>query len=133
MVSIYCRDILLEYTKKLEMLNEVVLKALAKSLNLKENCFLNQYGENATMIARYNCYPPCPRPDLILGVKPHADGSAITFLLQDKEVEGLQVLKDNQWFRVPIIPNALLINVGDQVEVIIRPFLKIATNLVISY
>lgn len=133
MVSIHCRDILLEYTKNLEMLNEVVLKALAKSLNLKENCFLNQYGENATMIARYNCYPPCSRPDLILGVKPHADGSAITFLLQDKEVEGLQVLKDNQWFRVPIIPNALLINVGDQVEVINRPFLKIATNLVISY
>lgn len=127
------RDILVEYTNKLETLNEVVLKALAKSLNLKEDSFLKQYGENATMIARYNCYPPCPRPDLILGVKPHADGSAITFLLQDKQVEGLQVLKDNQWFRVPIIPNALLINVGDQVEIMSNgifqsPLHRVVTN-----
>jgi hypothetical protein len=38
-------------------------------------------------------------------------------VLQDKEVEGLQVLKDNQWFKVPIIPDALVINLGDQLEV----------------
>ncbi|GMQ07288.1 hypothetical protein CsSME_00051542 [Camellia sinensis var. sinensis] len=74
---------------------------MAKSLNLEENCFLNQYGERATMFARFNFYPPCPRPDRTLGLKPHglkphADGSAITFLLQDKEVEGLQILKDGQ-------------------------------------
>lgn len=112
-----CRGVLHDYTTKLAMLNEFILKAMAKSLNLQENCFLNQYGENATMVARYNFYPPCPRPDLALGVKPHADGSAVTFLLQDNEVEGLQVLKDGKWFRVPVVPNALLINAGDQVEV----------------
>jgi isopenicillin N synthase-like dioxygenase len=50
-------------------------------------------------------------------LKPHTDESSITFVLQDKEVEGLQVLKDNQWFKVPIIPDALVINVGDQLEV----------------
>jgi isopenicillin N synthase-like dioxygenase len=56
-------------------------------------------------------------PDHVLGVKPHADGSSLTNLLQDKQVEGLQVLKDNQWFKVPIIPDALVINVGDLLEV----------------
>jgi hypothetical protein len=56
-------------------------------------------------------------PDHVLGLKPHTDGSSITFVLQDKEVEGLQVLKDNQWFKVPIIPDALVINLGDQLEV----------------
>ena len=59
--------------------------------------------------------------DHVLDVKPHADGSTITFLLQDEEVEGLQVLKDDQWFKIPIIPDALLINVGDQIEVITEP------------
>ncbi|KAF7153072.1 hypothetical protein RHSIM_Rhsim01G0050400 [Rhododendron simsii] len=93
-----------------------LLKSMAKSLNIEEDCFLKQYGEGATMIARFNFYPPCPRPDLTLGVKPHADGSTITFLLQDKEVEGLQILQDGQWFRVPIVPHAILINVGDQAE-----------------
>jgi isopenicillin N synthase-like dioxygenase len=101
------------------MITEVIFKAMAKSLNLEDNCFLDQYGKEATMIARFNYYPKCPRPDLVLGIKPHADGSVITFLLQDKEVEGLQFQKDNQWFKVPIIPEALLINVGDQAEVTI--------------
>ena len=101
------------------MITEVIFKAMAKSLNLEDNCFLDQYGKEATMTARFNYYPKCPRPDLVLGVKPHADASVITFLLQDKEVEGLQFQKDNQWFKVPIIPEALLINVGDQAEVTI--------------
>ncbi|KAE8711261.1 hypothetical protein F3Y22_tig00110299pilonHSYRG00051 [Hibiscus syriacus] len=35
---------------------------------------------------------------------------------KDKEVEGLQVLKYDQWFNIPIVPQALLINVGDQIE-----------------
>lgn len=69
------------------------------------------------MITRFNFYPICPRPDLILGLKPHADGSTITFLLQDKQVEGLQVFKDGQWVGVPIIPEAVFINLGDQSEV----------------
>ncbi|KAL3585432.1 hypothetical protein D5086_012299 [Populus alba] len=111
------RETLNEYTMKLQEINEILLRAMAMSLNLEESSFLDQYGERPLVAARFNFYPPCPRPDRILGVKPHADASAITFLLQDKEVEGLQFLKDNQRFRVPIIPQALLINVGDQVEV----------------
>ena len=115
----HCRDILNDYTIKMNMMTEVILTAMARSLDLEDNCFLDQYGKEATMTARFNYYPKCPRPDLVLGVKEHADASAITFLLQDKEVEGLQFQKDNQWFKVPIIPEALLINVGDQAEVTI--------------
>uniref|UniRef100_A0A5B6YY85 Putative 2-oxoglutarate (2OG) and Fe(II)-dependent oxygenase superfamily protein n=1 Tax=Davidia involucrata TaxID=16924 RepID=A0A5B6YY85_DAVIN len=126
------REILHEYTTKLGMLTELILKAMAKSLSLEEKCFLNQYGEGATMIARFNLYPPCPRPDLILGVKPHADGSAITFLLQDNEVEGLQVLKDDHWFRVPIIPHALFINVGDQAEIMSNGMFKSPVHRVVT-
>ncbi|KAI7987979.1 Protein SRG1 [Camellia lanceoleosa] len=126
------REILHDYTTKLAMLNELVLKSMAKSLNLEENCFLNQYGERAMMFGRFNFYPPCPRPDRTLGLKPHADGSAITFLLQDKEVEGLQILKDGQWFRVPIIPHALLINVGDQAEIMSNGMFKSPVHRVVT-
>ncbi|CAN1774759.1 Jasmonate-induced oxygenase 4 [Linum perenne] len=112
------RETLQEYGQKIEELNKILLKAMAKSLNLEENCFLDQYGggEEALMTARFNLYPTCPRPDQIIGAKPHADASALTFLLQDKQVGGLQFLNGNEWFRVPIIPDALLVNVGDQVE-----------------
>ncbi|CAM8983838.1 unnamed protein product [Rhodiola kirilowii] len=111
------RDVLNEYAKNIEQIGAVVCKSMAVSLGLDENCFLEMYGKVPKMYARFNFYPPCPRPDLALGVKPHTDKSALTILLQDKNVEGLQVQRDNQWFRVPTIRNALLINVGDQIEI----------------
>ncbi|CAI8600386.1 unnamed protein product [Vicia faba] len=127
------RSIVLQYTENLRQLNEVILRAMAKSLNLEEDCFLKECGDRDSMFIRFNYYPPCPTPDHVLGLKPHADGSSITFVLQDKEVEGLQVLKDNQWFKVPIIPDALVINVGDQIEIMSNgifqsPVHRVVTN-----
>ncbi|XP_020218690.1 protein SRG1 [Cajanus cajan] len=112
------RSTVLQYTESIKLLSEVILKAMAKSLNLEEDSFINECGERAVKFLRFNYYPPCPMPDHVLGLKPHADGSVITFLLQDKQEEGLQVLKDDQWFKVPIVPHALLINVGDQMEIL---------------
>ncbi|KAK1403497.1 2-oxoglutarate (2OG) and Fe(II)-dependent oxygenase superfamily protein [Heracleum sosnowskyi] len=97
------REILQEYTEKIIMLNQVVFKALSRSLNLQEKCFLDQY-----------------------------DGSAITFLLQDNEVDGLQVLKDDQWFSVPTVPNALLVNVGDQLEIMSNGIFKSPLHRVVT-
>ena len=98
---------------------DVLFKAMAKSLNLEENSFSSRFGERAVMQTRFNFYLSCPRPDLVLGVKPHSDRSGITVLLQDKEVEGLQVFKDDKWFKVPVIPHALVVNLGDQMQVYI--------------
>ncbi|XP_059432913.1 jasmonate-induced oxygenase 2-like [Corylus avellana] len=125
-------DILDDYTIKLGKVTEVVLKGMARSLNLEDDCFLEQYGKRAKMTAKFNYYPKCPRPDLVLGIKPHADGSGITILLQDKEVEGLQFQKDNQWFKVPIIPEALLINVGDQAEIMSNGIFKSPVHRVVT-
>ncbi|CAI0629468.1 unnamed protein product [Linum tenue] len=111
------REVLHEYSTKLQVLHDVMLKAMAKSLKLDESVFLRMIGEPVIMSARFNFYPPCPRPDQVLGLKPHSDGTVITFLLQDKEVEGLQVLKDGQWFRVPVIPDALVLNAGEHLEI----------------
>lgn len=111
------RETLHEYTMKQQVVIEQFFKGMARSLELDENCFLDMYGENAMMDTRFNLYPPCPRPDKVIGVKPHADGSAFTLLLPDKDVEGLQFLKDGKWYKAPIVPDTILINVGDQIEV----------------
>ncbi|KAL2465568.1 2-oxoglutarate (2OG) and Fe(II)-dependent oxygenase superfamily protein [Abeliophyllum distichum] len=118
------RRILHEYSAMIQQTEKQLLKAMARSLCLEEDCFLKKLGERKLIDARFNYYPPCPRPDLALGIKPHADGSAITFLLQDKEVEGLQVMKDDQWFHVPIVPYALLVIVGDQMEIMTNGIFK---------
>ncbi|KAL4397830.1 hypothetical protein AHAS_Ahas01G0231100 [Arachis hypogaea] len=54
------------------------------------------------------------RPNLVL--KPHTNRSVITVLMQDNGVEGLQVLIDEKWVNVPTIPNALVVNHGDQMQ-----------------
>ncbi|KAL3507235.1 hypothetical protein ACH5RR_032617 [Cinchona calisaya] len=127
------RKIFLEFTEKLKIVNEVIVKAMAKSLKLEENCFLDQFGKNPIALTRLNFYPPCPWPDRILAAKPHGDASGTTYLLQDKEVEGLQVLKDEQWYRVPLTPDAMVFNVGDQLEIMTNgifksPVHRVATN-----
>lgn len=114
----FYREVLVDLTSKLEKIDEVMLKAMAKYLKLEdEECFVKQYGENPTALSRFNYYPPCRRPDAVLAAKAHADASAMTYLLQDRIVEGLQTFKDGQWYKVPILPNAVVVNVGDQIEV----------------
>ncbi|KDO51020.1 hypothetical protein CISIN_1g041077mg, partial [Citrus sinensis] len=92
-----------------ESFSQIIFKAFARSINLEENCFQDMFGEQTFMFGRFFWYPPCLRPNLVLGVFPHTDGSGLTVLLPDKEVEGLQFLKDDQWYRVPVIPEAFVI------------------------
>ncbi|KAL9273203.1 Protopine O-dealkylase-like protein [Drosera capensis] len=54
-----------------------------------------------------------------------------TILLQDKEIGGLQVLKDGQWFKVPIIPDAIFVNAGDQVEIMSNGMLRSPVHRVV--
>ncbi|XP_021277366.1 uncharacterized protein LOC110411504 [Herrania umbratica] len=127
------RDIMDEYASRIKVVTDVVFKAMARALNLEENSFLNQFGDRALMQARFNFYPSCSRPDLVLGVKPHTDRSGITVLLQDREVEGLQVLVDDKWVKVPVIPHALVINLGDQMQIMSNgifesPMHRVVTN-----
>ncbi|PIA38209.1 hypothetical protein AQUCO_02800107v1 [Aquilegia coerulea] len=111
------RETLHEYSVKASLVADNIIKVMAQSVGLEENSFLSQFGKSAPMYARMNYYPPCSRPDLVDGIKPHTDGGGITILLQDKEVEGLQVFKDGEWIKVPIVPHALVVNIADQMEI----------------
>ncbi|KAK9697946.1 hypothetical protein RND81_08G071800 [Saponaria officinalis] len=126
------RKVINEYIMKLRTMFEPLLKAMARCLSLDENSFVNEHGESVIMAARFNFYPQCPDPKSVLGIKPHADGTAVTMLLQDKQVEGLQVQKDDQWFRVPIVPDALFINVGDLLEIMSNGILKSPVHRVVT-
>ena len=95
-----------------------LLTYIAISLGLKKERFEEMFGE-AVQAVRMNYYPPCSSTDLVLGLSPHSDGSALTVLQQSKDsCVGLQILKDNTWVPVLPLPNALVINIGDTVEVL---------------
>ncbi|KMT02735.1 hypothetical protein BVRB_8g193210 [Beta vulgaris subsp. vulgaris] len=127
------RETLEEYTMKVRRVLEMILQAIARSLNLDEDIFLKECGgkEGINMFTRFNYYPPCSSRGHVLGLKPHSDGTAITILLQDKQVEGLQVLKDDQWFKVPIVSDSLFINIGDQLEIMSNGILRSVVHKVV--
>ncbi|KNA19041.1 hypothetical protein SOVF_065310 [Spinacia oleracea] len=106
------------YTREIRKVCEKLLRCIAMSLGLRAQIFEETFGE-AVQAIRMNYYPPCPRPDLVLGLSPHSDGSALT-ILQQKEggSVGLQLLKDNNWVSIIPIPGALVVNIGDTLEVL---------------
>nr|BAU20368.1 flavonol synthase [Tricyrtis sp. Shinonome] len=107
-----------EYTKHLLGVVDHMLSSLSIGLGLDGHVLKDGLGGEALeLLMKINYYPPCPRPDLALGVVAHTDMSAITILVPN-EVPGLQVFKDDHWFDVKYVPNALVIHIGDQLQIL---------------
>ncbi|KAH6827839.1 hypothetical protein C2S53_015833 [Perilla frutescens var. hirtella] len=126
----FFKKMLEEYTEQMKRVTEIVSKSMARSLGLDENCFLAQFGEGAQLAIRFNYYSPCTRPDLVLGLKPHADGSGYTIILQDEV--GLQIRKDGKWHTAFKNPDALLVLMGDQMEIMSNGVFKSPVHRVVS-
>uniref|UniRef100_A0A453JE55 Fe2OG dioxygenase domain-containing protein n=1 Tax=Aegilops tauschii subsp. strangulata TaxID=200361 RepID=A0A453JE55_AEGTS len=107
---------------------------MAKILNLQEEEHLvNMIGDNSITQAIFNYYPQCPKPDHVLGLKAHTDGSIITVNFADAlDAEGLQLLKNGVWYNVPIVPNALVMNIGDIMEILSNGFFKSLVHRVVT-
>ena len=95
----------------------VLLKGLSASLGLDELEIERSMDlEMGQQILIANYYPPCPRPDLAIGMPPHSDHGLLTFLAQN-QVDGLQIMHDGKWVPVHALPNSFLVNTGDHIEV----------------
>ncbi|XP_070665255.1 jasmonate-induced oxygenase 3-like [Malus domestica] len=91
-----------------------------EDLELGEDQLLNAFGgeENIGACLRVSFYPKCPQPDLTLGLSEHSEPGGLTLLLPDENVAGLQVRKGENWVTVTPVPNAFIVNVGDQTQVL---------------
>ncbi|KAJ4829183.1 Aconitate hydratase mitochondrial, partial [Turnera subulata] len=76
--------------------------------------------------------PPCPKPDLVKGLRAHTDAGGIILLFQDDKVSGLQLLKDGEWIDVPPMRHSIVVNLGDQLEVITNGKYKSVEHRVIA-
>lgn len=123
-----------EETKKLFMrLMEGVLESLGISERDDEEGkkMMKEMEEDGSQIMVVNYYPPCPEPELTLGLSPHSDCGFLTLLFQHHHIQALQIQHKSQWLTtVQPLPNSFIVNVGDHLEVL--PFLSFHSSISLS-
>ncbi|KAK1420042.1 hypothetical protein QVD17_21338 [Tagetes erecta] len=119
-----CKEVALEYIKTSTEMVKKLLQALIRKLgvNVDESRVDELIG---LRMVNMNFYPTCPNPDLTVGVGRHSDMGTLTVLLQDG-IGGLYVKKEDEnasveneeWVEIPPIHGALVINIGDTLQIL---------------
>lgn len=119
----------MEYLKLSTKMAREILGLLMENLETKlEDSKIE--GLLGYRMVNMNYYPACPNPELTVGVGRHSDIGILTVLLQDG-IGGLYVKLEQDmkhdddddeenkgdWIEIPPIPGALVINIGDALQV----------------
>ncbi|PIA47584.1 hypothetical protein AQUCO_01400311v1 [Aquilegia coerulea] len=116
------KETMVEYRRELKKLAERVMEVMDENLGLPKgyikDAFNGEEGCEAFFGTKVSHYPPCPQPELVNGLRAHTDAGGVILLFQDDKVGGLQILKDGEWIDVPPMENSIVINTGDQIEVL---------------
>ncbi|GAB4853235.1 hypothetical protein Ancab_017424 [Ancistrocladus abbreviatus] len=107
-----------EYCARIRTVTRGLLGGISKSLGLEE-CFIEKAVnlDSSLQIFVANLYPPCPQPELAMGMPPHSDHGLLT-LLAENEIGGLQIQHNGRWVHANSIPNSFLVNTGDHLEIL---------------
>jgi isopenicillin N synthase-like dioxygenase len=93
-----------------------LVEVIAGNLGMPAGALDRHFRPQHTSFLRLNYYPPCPKPAGQLGVNAHTDAGALTLLMQDEQ-PGLEVCHDGRWHLVEPRRDALVVNIGDIVQV----------------
>lgn len=105
----------MEYSKQMVKLGGTIFELLSEALGLNPNHLKDmECAKGHQMLCHY--YPACPEPESALGATKHSDSTFFTIVLQD-HIPGLQVIHQNKWVIVKPIHGALVINIGDLLQV----------------
>ncbi|KAG0516750.1 hypothetical protein BDA96_09G030300 [Sorghum bicolor] len=107
-----------EYSREVAALGGRLMTAMSVGLGVGETRLQEAFGgaDGAGVCVRVNYYPRCPQPELTLGLSSHSDPGGMTVLLADDRVRGLQVRRRGAWVTVDPVPDAFIVNVGDQIQ-----------------
>ncbi|XP_062213113.1 1-aminocyclopropane-1-carboxylate oxidase homolog 1-like [Phragmites australis] len=126
-----CRAIVSEYTRQVQSLGRALLELLSEALGLHGGYLEHVAGCLDGIVVASHYYPPCPEPHLTLGTTRHSDPSFLTVLLQDG-VGGLQVLLGERWVDVAPVAGALVVNIGDLLQLMSNDRFKSVEHRVVA-
>ncbi|CAF2040042.1 hypothetical protein BRARA_I01458 [Brassica rapa] len=128
------RTAMKDFGKRLENLAEDLLDLLCENLGLEKGYLKKVFHgtKGPTFGTKVSNYPACPKPEMIKGLRAHTDAGGIILLFQDDKVSGLQLLKDGDWIDVPPLNHSIVINLGDQLEVITNGRYKSVMHRVVT-
>ncbi|CAN1796208.1 1-aminocyclopropane-1-carboxylate oxidase homolog 1 [Linum perenne] len=124
------RESVPEYTAEMIKLGELLFQLLSEALGLDKN-HLKEIDCLEGLGLGCHYYPPCPQPELAIGAVQHRDICLLTIILQD-QIGGLQVLRRGSWIDVPFVPGAMVVNIGDLLQLISNDRFKSALHRVKS-
>ena len=119
------RTVCMAWAERMSGVGAELLSAIAVSLELPEGYFDEPFRDSPAWMAKLVHYVGGVVADAgPQGVGAHADYGFVTLLLQD-QVGGLQVLPPgtDSWIPVEPIPGALVINLGEMLEVATQGYL----------
>ncbi|CAN1291996.1 1-aminocyclopropane-1-carboxylate oxidase homolog 6 [Linum perenne] len=124
-----CREAVEAYVDNLIKLRKLLSELVSEAAGLPKDYLSSiECMETVSFLCHY--YPHCPQPHLTLGATNHMDPSFLTILMQDHK-GGLQVLHQDHWVNVTPLPGALVVNVGDFMQLITNDKFKSAEHRVV--
>ncbi|XP_021806596.1 1-aminocyclopropane-1-carboxylate oxidase [Prunus avium] len=130
------KETMTEYRTELKKLAERIMEVMDENLGLPRGYIKKAFNggeeDNAFFGTKVSHYPPCPQPELVTGLRAHTDAGGVILLFQDDQVGGLQILKDGQWIDVQPLHNSIVINTGDQIEVLSNGLYKSVWHRVLA-
>ncbi len=121
------RSTMIDYYEACGTIALKLLEGIALGLGVRPQDLTRDFRNRHTSFLRLNYYPSYdplaagnePMPAVAtghMGVHHHTDAGALTLLLQD-EIGGLEVCRKGEWFPLEPVTGALVVNIGDIVQV----------------
>ncbi|XVF42349.1 hypothetical protein PTKIN_Ptkin01aG0354600 [Pterospermum kingtungense] len=126
-----CRDLLIEYSKHVQGLAQILFGLLSEALGLNPSHLIDMGCMEGHAFGCQN-YPPCPEPHRTLGQAKHWDPDFLTILLQD-QIGALQVPHEGHGIDIPPpADGGLIVNIGDLLQLITNDKFKSVEHRVLA-